>query len=357
MMMGDDPLKKERGQFYSVHASYILQDLASFVHAVRPRSIIEPFAGNGDLLAWITQQRLTVESQLFAYDIDPRKPFIIQRDTLLSPPDYRDAWVITNPPYLARNKSVHKHIFDRYRTNDLYKCFLCSILDANVEGGILILPLGFFVSIRSNDVKLRHRFMSSYHVHRVNYFEEAVFPDTNTTIVAFVFHRATRLLESQDVLWVRFKNSQKQGMTTERPEQRVFHMTCAHDWIIGGDIYQIPWKTGRCRVHRYVQGKSCGRTTHLTLCALDIGRQRIRMRYDKDVVYDGKDSSRTYATICVDGFELDDDTQRRLSISFNEWVEQLRLQTWSLFLPMYREHGRRRIPFELAYRMIDHLLD
>lgn len=28
-------------------------------------------------------------------------------------------FVLTNPPYLARNKSIDKTVFDKYKTNDL----------------------------------------------------------------------------------------------------------------------------------------------------------------------------------------------------------------------------------------------
>jgi len=44
---------------------------------------------------------------------------------------------------------------------------------------------------------------------------------------------------------------------------------------------------------------------------------------------------------------------------FNEYIEQKRSDTWSLFLPQFREskeYARKRIPFELAYRIICHLI-
>ena len=38
----------------------------------------------------------------------------------LNPPSYQDKYVVTNPPYLARNKSDNKQIYDLYQQNDLY---------------------------------------------------------------------------------------------------------------------------------------------------------------------------------------------------------------------------------------------
>lgn len=81
---------------------------------------------------------------------------VIFRDTLLDPPNYKDAWIITNPPYLARNKCYeNKEVFDIYNTNDLYKCFITSLTkqEHQCAGGIFIIPAGFFLSPRDLDVR------------------------------------------------------------------------------------------------------------------------------------------------------------------------------------------------------------
>jgi hypothetical protein len=84
--------KQIHGQFYTVNSSYILDGLPVPPSGVR---VVEPFAGKGDLLTWLhTKGNYTVE----AYDIDPQGSGIRQRDTLLYPPDYTGAWILTNPP-------------------------------------------------------------------------------------------------------------------------------------------------------------------------------------------------------------------------------------------------------------------
>jgi len=52
--------KKERGQFYTVNHSYIMEGLD------KPKTkVIEPFAGKGDLLDWLGHDKWE------AYDIEP----------------------------------------------------------------------------------------------------------------------------------------------------------------------------------------------------------------------------------------------------------------------------------------------
>ena len=340
-------VKKQKGQFYTVNSSYILAGLA--LPPPNARCVIEPFAGHGDLLAWLTAQGNTLPVE--AYDLDPKKAGIIQHDTLKQPPNYKDAWILTNPPYLARNKCHDKELFDQYDTNDLYKCFITSLTDC--LGGILIIPAGFFLSPRDVDVRCRNAFLSKYKLGRVKYFEETVFPDTPTTVVAFDFVKAAQPLTEQTVEWL----SQPSG------EKKLFKMSQANDWIIGGDIYKLAVAPD-IKIRRYVEGqplKPGEQLTAMTLNALDSGTQggRISLDYKAGYVYPAKDCSRSYATLCIQGRTLTAAEQEKLCADFNALVEKKRTETWSLFLPQYREskeYARKRIPFELAYIIVRHLL-
>lgn len=335
--------KKTQGQFYTVNSVYILTGL------VLPPSdkIIEPFAGKGDLIKWLVGNTLPIE----AYDIDPQAPFVI-RDTLLNPPNYKNACILTNPPYLARNKCETKTIFDKYNTNDLYKCFLTSLINNPCSGGIIIIPAGFFFSPRNVDVRCRHSFLSEYKIIRVNYFEESVFADTTTTVVSFSFEKSPVSLCEQWVEWVSFPTKKTQS----------FHLSMTNDWIIGGDIYKLTTPPS-IKIRRYVNGQQLRDGEHITsmtLCALDSGTdKRICVEYKEGYVYPAKDCSRTYATLCIQGIELSADQQKQLCLNFTDFLEKKRTDTWSLFLPQFREskeYARKRIPFELAYLIILHLI-
>ena len=346
-------VKKSRGQFYTTNSSYILDGMpgppVQKIGGIR--CIIEPFAGKGDLLDWVRQSgygNIPIE----AYDIDPKRPDIVQRDTLTHPPDYRDTWVLTNPPYLARNKSSHKEIYDQYETNDLYKCFLHSVVDQDTcVGGIFIIPAGFFFSPRDIDVRCRHSFMSKYRITYVRYFEETVFDDTTTTIIAVAFEKSAGLetMTEQSVLWEVFPTKQK----------KTFCMSAEKNWIIGGDIYHLPIPTD-IKVRRHVEGtplRTDEQQTFMTLNALDSGTQsgRIQMEYKDGYVYPAKDCSRTYATLRISGKTLSEEEQIEICRLFNEFLETKREEYWSMFLPQFREskeYARKRIPFELAYRIV-----
>jgi hypothetical protein len=339
-------------QFYTTNASYILEGLSLPTHRIDVKRIVEPFAGKGDLIDWVQSSGNTLPIE--AYDIEPKREGILPRDTLRNPPDYNHSFVITNPPYLARNKSDTKDIYDKYSTNDLYKCFLTSLVQqGNCIGGILIIPAGFFFSAREIDVKCRHQFLTNYKITKVKYFEETVFEDTTTTIVAFSFEKATASLQEQYVNWEILPSK----------HQKTFLMSAKYDWIIGGEIYHLP-VPNRISIRRHVQGqplRANEQQTYLTLNALDSGTMdgRISLQYKKDYVYPAKECSRTYATLRITGKTLSEEDQMSLCERFQHFLEERRKDTWSLFLPQFREskeYARKRIPFELAYRIVSHLI-
>jgi hypothetical protein len=99
----------------------------------------------------------------------------------------------------------------------------------------------------------------------------------------------------------------------------------------------------------------------MTLSALDSGTAtgRIRLEYKEGYVYPAKESSRTFATLCLLGRTLTAGEQQSVCRRFNTFLEEKREATWSLFLPQYREskeYARKRIPFELAYTIVRWLL-
>jgi len=328
--------KRDRGQFYTTNSSYILEGMPLPPKDVR--CVVEPFAGKGDLIDWLrasSDHKMLVES----FDIDPKRDDIKRRDTLKHPPSYKNAWIVTNPPYLARNKSENKDIFDLYETNDLYKCFITSVVRQEIRspdgtggcrGGIFIIPAGFFFSPRAMDIRCRNDFMTKYRIVRVRYFEQSVFDDTSTTVVAIAFEQSDVDLKEQEVLWEHLPSK----------VEKTFRMSSESGWIIGGEIYTLSVPKG-VSVRRHVEGnklKENEQQTFMTLNALDSGtaKGRISLEYKNDYIYPAKECSRTYATLRITGRKLSEKEQIKLCSEFNAFLEEKRKETWSLFLPILR---------------------
>jgi len=340
--------KKNKGQFYTTNNEYILDGLEIPENI---EHIIEPFAGKGDLLDWLNKK--LKNKNIESYDIEPKRHDIIKRDTLIDPPNYEGSWVITNPPYLARNKCENKQIYDLYNTNDLYKCFIKSLINKKCQGGIIIIPAGFFFSPRTLDSNCRNEFMLNYRILKIKYFEETVFEDTSTTVVVISFELSKEKLSEQNVKWIMMPSG----------EEKLFKMSLENDWIIGGEIYNLEVPK-LIKITRHVDGvglKKGEQQTFITLNALDSGKMdgRIKLEYNKDYIYPAKNCSRTYATIRISGLELSEKDQKEICKRFNELIEKKRNEYWSLFLPQFREskeYARKRIPFELVYKIIGNII-
>jgi len=338
--------KTKLGQFYTDNHGYILKSLwKNYING----TIVEPFVGNGDLIKYVKE--MGFEGNLELYDLDSEYPNCIKRDTLLNPPDYNNKWVITNPPYLARNKNKTKTIYDKYDINDLYKAFIINLIDGNVNGGIIIIPLNFWSSIRENDCSLRNNFLSKYQIEHLNIFEESVFSDTNYTVCSFVFRKKDIVLNSQDINTTIYPYNININLSVDRK--------CK--WLFGGEIYNIiPNK--KIKVARLVENKENKGyfSTSILLHAIDSGTfdgKRISLEPDNELFY-GKESSRGQATI-ISNIKLNEEQESILCDKFNDFFEEKREKTHSLFLVNYREskeYARKRIPFNLAYLIINKIL-
>jgi len=356
-------LKKELGQFYTTNYKYILQNL--YIPSSFNGTIIEPFCGKGNLIPFINdsieknekKDKITIE----CYDIESDESWIIKRDTLNNPPNYLNKFVITNPPYLARNKTNDKIIFDKYKENDLYKCFLRELLSNYCYGGILIVPLNFFSSIRSSDIKLRKDFFSIYKIIIINIFEEKVFNDTSYTVVSFLFIKKSNLCE--------IDNS-----NIDEPTKIVIHpllKEIKHDfsknnnYMIGGDIYNLKVNNTYSITRITSKNKdSCYNTNINVKCIDDNGNNKIKLIFvndAKDIYIDTTPnlSGRTYATLNISP-KIDLEKQKELVNKFNKYFNDYREKYHSLFLSNYRESkdiARKRVSFDLIYMIVEHILE
>ena len=321
--------KKALGQFYTTNYEYILEGFS----VPSGSKVVEPFVGQGDLLKWIGPDH-SVE----VYDIDP-KIDAITRDTLLDPPDYEGKFVITNPPYLAKNKNKDKTIYNKYVVDDLYKGFLKSLVEGGVQGGIVIIPLNF---ISDRGKKIRDTFFQNYNITKMKIFEETVFRDTSYTVCAFQFAKG------------------KQAGTfpaTILPSGKEIDLLLEEKWgwRVGGHLHEK--KTSKYKIGRLLPGHVP--SSDLFLYAIDTGTNDGRIRLDiKKQHFYGKNTDRAFATITTNVPIKDEQLVVKM---FNEQLESRRGQYHSLFLTNYRNstksYARKRISFDMCYGMIKEILE
>jgi hypothetical protein len=346
--------KQELGQFMTTNYKYIINSLN--LNKDIPKNVIEPFVGHGDLLKW-----LPADINIECYDIDINNKDIkinnkiinvIQRDTIDNPPSYNNKFIITNPPYLARNKTTNKHLFDKYNENDLYKCFIRQIINDISLGGIIIIPLNFWSSIRNTDIELRRDFLEKYNIIQLNIFEENVFEDTTYTVCCFYFEKK---IIHENYINITCYPSKKQIITS---------LNNKNNYTIGGSIYNLKVKN-KYTISRLTTKNinNVGKTNIIAKCIDDNINSIIGLKLvsDEEIYIDDtpNQTARTYATLVINP-PINKHTQKLLVRNFNKFLNQKREKYNSLFLTNYRESkdiARKRISFDLVYLIAEFILD
>lgn len=330
----NENVKKSLGQFYTTKWQTILQNLEPKLP--ENTRIIEPFVGTGELLSFCESLN---PQEILKYDIDSKIPDTIQQDTLKNPPNYENAVVITNPPYLARNKAKSKDLYDKYNTNDLYKCFLLELVQQKPYSGVLILPLNFWCGTRKADNILRGKFLELYEITQLNIFTTPVFQDTDYTVCSFSFVYKPNSIRKIPVKIFTNKEYEKIELILQENE----------NWIIANEILNIK-QNPRIKFIRIIENQEIPNMikAKFHLHALD-NSKKIRMEIGE---YVGKKTSRTEASWYwnLDLPELD---QKYIAESWNKFINIKREKYQSLFLSNYRENNRKRISFDLAVKILN----
>lgn len=323
------PTDLEKTTHYTTHASVICKELIELI----PENVVlvEPFVGQGDLVQIFPNHKWEI------YDINSTYNGAIQQDTLSFPLNYAGKWVITNPPFLAKNKAQDKTLFEQYNLDDLYKIALNTVLEA--EGGLFIIPTNFFTDERSGEI--RQKFLSRFVVDRINIFTTPVFDSTTYSVCAFVFHKQNNIQQTIPV--------------TIYPENKTttIELSAEYDYRIAGEFYaQLDSQTN---YFSRLTSTTTNNITALKLYALDTRTEKIHITYGEKP-YIGKNTDRVYLTFTTDKI-LDETTQKRLCDNFNTTLTNFRQQYCDLGMTNYRDYNRKRIGFTFAYKILSRELD
>jgi len=313
------------------------------------------------------------------YDVDAsladgRK--ILLNDSLLRPKQY--GFVVTNPPYLNINKAdrhTKSLYFQDHKYEDLYQLSLASLISS--KEGIVIVPVNFLSA--ENSKRIRELFFSKFEIIELNYFTKRVFPDTTYNVIAFYYREK--------------KDSSSNSMVAKvkiLPEERLLsiELNKRFHWKIGGEVLtRIEEQKNLLGIHRLIEydikkGDRLVKVAYshikktreyrvsedfytaikaniLFLRAIDSGTPegKIRLENIRDYGIDcliSKESSRHMINLLFDK-KISLKEQRILMDLFNEEINRLRDNYFSLFLTNFRDNNRKRISFDFAYKFINYL--
>lgn len=316
----------DKTKHYTTKAQEICGNLIQYIP--EEVQLIEPFVGDGDLLSLFPNHKWET------YDIEDKGNNVVQ-DTLLNPPDYQGKWVITNPPYLAKNKAKDKTIFNQYSVDDLYKAALISILKC--EGGILIIPTNFLTDERTGSV--REQFLNQFQILEMNVFTKPVFETTTYSICSFVFQKKKDNILNQ-TFDINIRPSNKTVCVS---------INAKYDYRIAGEFY-AQLKNVKNIFGRLVGSTSQDYITNIKLYAIDTRRERIRVEFEPNH-FEGKNTDRTYATFTCQK-QLTKEQEEYLISEFNKQLEEFRKKYYDLSMTNYRDFNRKRIGFTFAYQLL-----
>ena len=315
-------------QHYTTNAKEILKNIIEYM----PKNIdiIEPFVGKGDLIPYIQN----IASSIEMFDIDSK--IGIKQDTLLTPPNYKNKWVVTNPPYLAKNKSIDKSIYEKYQLDDLYKIAIKTMIDGDVNGGILIVPINFLID--ENTEKLRQEFFKYYNIHYINYFTYQIFDDTSYSICAFYFDKND---VKETIINIFYKNGNHSILTTN----------------IKGRLFQEFYDSINIKpIVSRITESNVNEATFIKIFCIDNKKSLIRAEYCEEP-YIGKNSDRTFFTMAQPkNYKLSIELQKKVIDKFNEFIYVKRNQYSNLIFTNYRENNRKRISFDIAYSILTKII-
>ncbi|MBU2579283.1 hypothetical protein KKA09_04190 [Patescibacteria group bacterium] len=363
--------KRDLGQFFTTNSDYILQGFGEFVEN---KEVVDPFAGNQDLLNWAKNNKCK-NFVGFDYDknyIDEQNVFF--NDSINSPKNYN--FVLANPPYLHKNKAtkeIREKFFSgkNFNFEDLYQISISSILSC--DEGIIIVPLNFLCA--ENSKKIRELFFEKFEIVKLNIFSERVFDDTTYNVISFYFKKKQKIFEKNIIDATIYPENKKIKLLLEKK----------YGWQFGGDfickiknfknklgVFRLTedcLKTGEYEAEIALQNikdkkilkisddvKKLLEKNILFLRAIDskngkkIQLEDIRKYKISGLV--GKNTSRNMAHLIFKK-QVSIDEQIELMKKFNNELSANRDKYFSFFLTNFRDNNRKRISFDLAYKFLN----
>ena len=367
-------------QHYSI-SKELIDDLN--IKIFKDKEIIEPFVGDGDLLKLLNLNYKNIKT----YDIIYKNniPNFTQMDTLLNNVLKSDKYVITNPPYLAKNK-MSKELKERYKhlinneINDLYQIFINQMIQKPIKGGLIIIPINFLIGKESE--KIRNKFLNIYNIIHVNIFEKKMFEYTSQSVITLLFmnkYENANQLQNQNMNMNVNQNmnindnqlNQNQNMNINdnqlnqnqnmNQNQYSINLYLPLQTIknINSDILNLTIQNyfkpiNDIQFKRYYNIPNNYKPTHIKINLIDPNNNTYALAEYSNEIIEHKISDRTFIYICIpDNIKFDDELERIVIDKYNQLLINYRNETYSLCLSSYRESSRKRLTFEEAFYILN----
>lgn len=296
----------ELGSFYTTRKDEIFKDVfEDFQQYYNNGLIYEPCCGNGDIINYLNNHNI---HNIEDYDIvnNTVKNSKIQ-DTILKPLNYDNCWIITNPPYLAKNKMT-KEMKQKYNfkdVDDLYEFYILQLVESDCLGGILILPSNFLFSYSN---KVRKQFIEKYEIKILKIYEKQIFDDTTSSVIVFNFIK--RELTNFNI--------KTQLIQKEKTETFIIELSKDNNYIYGYELYKEKYESN-IKLFRFVNN-DLGEyyKTNIEIFTLD---PKMKAVYNKDPQIN-KITDRSKINIIINR-KLKDGEQRYIINKFNERLNKI----------------------------------
>lgn len=337
----------EKTQHFSIHKNIISnlwKDLPDNIN------IVEPFYGAGDLLKDIPKNKAkTIE----IYDIDTsnsNNKNIKQRNTLADPPDYKNKYVITNPPYLAKNKTENKEIYEEYKTDDLYKIAILSFLESS--GGILVVPLNFLTDKRT--YKIREQFFNRFYIKTINIFEFPIFEYTNIQTVSFSYLLKTNEKTETEINIYKSDNTIR-TIKTNINEQGLFYEKY-------NNYFNNNYNLNLNRITIEYQKKDNEVAIPIVFNLIDKNKNSFKNKkgniysfYEKNI-FVGSNSIRGHCSFYADKEIVENIDWKQVVEKWNNNIDRFRTETHNISLTNFRDVGRKRLTITECKQLLSKII-
>ena len=339
--------KKKYSQFYSKNTKELFNNIIDlFLNDYNKNiSIIEPCCGEGDIIKFLKTKNI---NNFELYDIKPKYENTQKLDTILNQIDLNNKYIITNPPYTAKNKLTkeQKNLYKDYLNDidDLYQIYIKQIINSNVISGILILPINFLFS---NNNKIRKEFILKYQIVFCNLFEKQIFSDTTSAICIFYFK--IRNKQNNNLNDFIFKSNL---IRKNEIKEIIIELSNKNNYYYGYEVYKKIYEDYviLSRYDKEINNEQY--LTHIKIYTLDPNMKTI---YDNEPKINLL-TDRSFINI-VSSLELNEYEEKYIIKKFNEILLYYRNKYNSLFMSSYREFSRKRLSFNLIYIWLENIIN